>query len=423
MSIASGDLSGLLHRHSTFLLSGVRSISSSGHLKLLSFGSNAQGALGLDSLTDALEPEQVPLQASGPISHVAAGDYHSLATLADGSVWTWGRNSEGQLGHTASSTSPTYVPKPVQGLPAQVACGWGHALALLGDGTVVSWGYAANGRLGHSLDLAAQGSQDITPDDCIWEPKPVPWLSNICQVACTHDSSVALAADGSLHTFGANDLSQLGRDNDITELGSSSSLVRDANGEELKFAKVAAGLGHSLALARDGRLGTATTPRPSVSLCLQVRAAASSSQAVGSSAADLFTTDKRPIILYDGVCNMCNGGVNAVLNTDDKGAFRLAALQSETGKRLLAHCGRARDDISSIVLVEENRCHIKSDAILKIGQGLNLPIAALATLASPLPGPLRDVAYDQIAKNRYNIFGKTDRLRTTDQRFEERFIS
>ena len=85
-----------------------------------------------------------------------------------------------------------------------------------------------------------------------------------------------------------------------------------------------------------------------------------------------------------------------MLNTDTKGTFRLAALQSETGKQLLARCGRSKDDISSIVLVEEHACHIKSDAILKIGQGLNLPIAALASLTLPLPGPLRDAAYDQV---------------------------
>ena len=93
----------------------------------------------------------------------------------------------------------------------------------------------------------------------------------------------------------------------------------------------------------------------------------------------------------------CNGGVNAVLNTDDTGKFRLAALQSETGKQLLARCGRSRDDISSIVLVEENACHIKSDAVLRIGQGLNAPLAALSSLGMPVPGELRDAAYVQVS--------------------------
>lgn len=112
-----------------------------------------------------------------------------------------------------------------------------------------------------------------------------------------------------------------------------------------------------------------------------------------------------------------------MLNTDDKGTFRLAALQSETGKQLLERCGRSRDDISSIVLVEEGLCHIKSDAILRIAQGLNLPLAALGSLTLQVPGVLRDAAYDQIAKNRYSLFGKTESTRATDERFAERFIS
>lgn len=85
-----------------------------------------------------------------------------------------------------------------------------------------------------------------------------------------------------------------------------------------------------------------------------------------------------------------------MLNTDDKGKFRLAALQSETGRQLLARCGRSQDDISSIVLVEESACHIKSDAVLRIGRGLNLPLATLSSLGLPIPGPLRDAAYDQV---------------------------
>ena len=93
--------------------------------------------------------------------------------------------------------------------------------------------------------------------------------------------------------------------------------------------------------------------------------------------------------------------MNAVLNTDSKGVFRLAALQSETGKQLLERCGRSRSDISSIVLVEEDTCHIKSDAVLKIAQGLNLPLAALGSLSMSVPSTLRDAMYDQVCLTSY----------------------
>lgn len=66
---------------------------------------------------------------------------------------------------------------------------------------------------------------------------------------------------------------------------------------------------------------------------------------------DYFAADKRPIILFDGVCNLCNGGVNLALDLDPPGNLRFAALQSPAGRRLLARAGRDPSDISSIVLV------------------------------------------------------------------------
>ena len=65
-------------------------------------------------------------------------------------------------------------------------------------------------------------------------------------------------------------------------------------------------------------------------------------------------TDSRPVILFDGVCNLCHGGVNFVLDTDNTldGALRFAALQSDVGKVLLERAGKKPDDISSLVLVE-----------------------------------------------------------------------
>ncbi|KAE7997336.1 hypothetical protein FH972_001980 [Carpinus fangiana] len=68
-----------------------------------------------------------------------------------------------------------------------------------------------------------------------------------------------------------------------------------------------------------------------------------------------FEQDTRPIMLFDGVCNLCNGGVRFVRGNDRNGSIRFEALQSEAGKNLLMRSGRAPDDISSVVLVEKDR--------------------------------------------------------------------
>ncbi|GIL44816.1 hypothetical protein Vafri_2287 [Volvox africanus] len=138
---------------------------------------------------------------------------------------------------------------------------------------------------------------------------------------------------------------------------------------------------------------------------------------------DDFAVDQRPIILFDGVCNLCNGGVNFMLDNDPNGVFRLAALQSQAGRRLLTRCGRSPNDISSIVLVEKDRHFIRSEAILRIGAALRVPLPLLAALGFPVPLPLRDAFYDAIANNRYSFFGRTDTCRLRDAgNFADRFI-
>ena len=84
------------------------------------------------------------------------------------------------------------------------------------------------------------------------------------------------------------------------------------------------------------------------------------------------------------------------MQRDTSKALRYAALQSEAGKRLLQRCGRAPDDISSIVLVEQDACFIKSEAVLRIAQQLDQPLPALASSLLPLPRMVRDAVYDQV---------------------------
>jgi predicted DCC family thiol-disulfide oxidoreductase YuxK len=143
----------------------------------------------------------------------------------------------------------------------------------------------------------------------------------------------------------------------------------------------------------------------------------------------VFATDKRPVILFDGVCNLCNGAVNLALDWDPKGKLRFSALQSKVGRALLLAYGRDANDISSIVLVTQNGAYIKSDAILKITEALTplqfLPMKPAAIVGRlVIPRFLRDLIYDGVANNRYDILGRKDQCRfDADGEYEDRFVS
>ncbi|XP_050234182.1 DCC family protein At1g52590, chloroplastic [Mercurialis annua] len=121
-----------------------------------------------------------------------------------------------------------------------------------------------------------------------------------------------------------------------------------------------------------------------------------------------FEKDSRPIMLFDGVCNLCNGGVRFVRDNDKNRTIRYEALQSEAGKNLLRRSGRAPDDISSVVLVEKNRSYIKSAAVLKIMEYIDLPFPQLAFFLQFVPLFIKDFVYDNVANNRYTIFGRSE---------------
>jgi len=114
---------------------------------------------------------------------------------------------------------------------------------------------------------------------------------------------------------------------------------------------------------------------------------------------------EKPTILFDGVCNLCNGSVRFVLARDPDEYFAFSALQSAKGRELLARVGLPADTRESIVLVEGERSFQKSDAVLRIVAKLSglWPILALLRL---VPRKLRDVLYDWIAANRYRWFGQ-----------------
>ena len=114
-----------------------------------------------------------------------------------------------------------------------------------------------------------------------------------------------------------------------------------------------------------------------------------------------------PIVLFDGVCNLCNGSVQFLLKRDPEGRFRFAALQSDAGRSLLAEHGLDPDALSSVVLIEDGKVWKESSAALRIAR--HLPGAwKLLRVFAAVPRPLRDAVYRWIARNRYRWFGKTE---------------
>ncbi|KAE8794436.1 DCC family protein [Hordeum vulgare] len=133
-----------------------------------------------------------------------------------------------------------------------------------------------------------------------------------------------------------------------------------------------------------------------------LRAAAAEPVKAATDAEFFQPSDTRPIMLFDGVCNLCNGGVRFVREHDPGRSIRYIPLQSDSGRKLLRRSGRSPDDISSVVLVEKDRSYIKSDAVLRIMEYLNLPFPQLAALLKIAPLFVRDFAYDNVADNRLN---------------------
>jgi len=114
-----------------------------------------------------------------------------------------------------------------------------------------------------------------------------------------------------------------------------------------------------------------------------------------------------PIVLFDGVCNLCNRSVQTILRHDRQARFRFASLQSPVGERLRVELGIDREKVDSVILVEGGRWYKESDAALRIARGLGGPWKALEIFRL-IPRPLRDAAYRLIARNRYRWFGKRE---------------
>ena len=127
------------------------------------------------------------------------------------------------------------------------------------------------------------------------------------------------------------------------------------------------------------------------------------------------------IVLFDDVCNFCNGAVNFIIRNDPEMKFNFAALQSEIGQEMRAKFAIA-DDIDSIILVENDKAYLHSTAGLRVARTLG-GIWSLGYVFIIVPAFIRDWAYKLFAKYRYRMFGRQDACMLPTPDVRERFLS
>ena len=133
-------------------------------------------------------------------------------------------------------------------------------------------------------------------------------------------------------------------------------------------------------------------------------------------------TSDKAIVLFDGVCNLCNSSVKFIINHDSKNHFQFAPLQSEKGKELLRDFNIDNVELESFVLIENNKIYLKSTAALRIAKHLNklYPLLFIFIIVPPF---IRNGIYGYIARNRYTWFGKRDVCMIAAEETKDRFIS
>lgn len=132
-------------------------------------------------------------------------------------------------------------------------------------------------------------------------------------------------------------------------------------------------------------------------------------------------TTNHKIILFDGVCNLCNSSVNFVIRKDKNDVFRFAALQSEIGKKYINKFSIDPSQTDSIILVEGEKHYVKSSAALTIAKSLK-GVYPLFYGFMIIPNFIRNWVYDYIAKNRYKWYGKKESCMIPTPELKSKFL-
>lgn len=129
----------------------------------------------------------------------------------------------------------------------------------------------------------------------------------------------------------------------------------------------------------------------------------------------------KAIVLFDGVCNLCQSSVQLIVQHDKQAYFQFASLQSEIGKSLLAqhHINIAKTD--SIVLIDNDKAYTHSTAALRIAKQLD-GLFKLLYVFIIIPTPFRNLVYNLIARNRYQWFGKKEQCWLPSPELKNRFL-
>ena len=135
----------------------------------------------------------------------------------------------------------------------------------------------------------------------------------------------------------------------------------------------------------------------------------------------IYCMKTRKIILFDGICNLCNQSVQFVIEHDSKNQFRFASLQSDFGQDFLKKNKLEAIQFDSIVFIEDDQFYTKSSAALKIAKYLD-GLTSWLTIFMIVPKPLRDIVYSFIAKNRYRWFGKNESCWLPTKELKAKFI-
>lgn len=137
---------------------------------------------------------------------------------------------------------------------------------------------------------------------------------------------------------------------------------------------------------------------------------------------DLQIPRHKKIILFDGVCNLCNDSVLKVIKNDQKNVFLFAAIQSETGQKIINHLGIDTNKIDSIILYEPNQAYyVKSEAALKIMKEFS-GLWRMMQIFSLLPTGFNNLFYDFIARHRYKWFGKKESCMIPTPELKAKFL-
>jgi predicted DCC family thiol-disulfide oxidoreductase YuxK len=137
--------------------------------------------------------------------------------------------------------------------------------------------------------------------------------------------------------------------------------------------------------------------------------------------------EKQPIILYDGVCGLCNRGVQFLLKRDKRGQLQFASLQSDFAAKVLGRHGIDPKDLDTVHLVvnhdrPDEKILGRSDAVLRAWHELGGAWKLLSSISSIIPRGLRDLVYRFVATNRYRVFGKFETCMLPDPSQRSRFL-